>query len=210
MIAVVCPRCLGELARTPDALECARCPGRYPLVAGIPDLRLGYPDPYVSWEQDVALARQLEALAEDLDFAGLLREHWRMSGKHPELAERFVAIELDSAEKAEAYVEEIEHERSRTLAPGDTFLEIGCGTAALATAAARRGAAAVASDISMRWLVLARKRLRDEGVEGVELVCCAAEEPPFPGETFDAVAASDVIEHTERQAAFVAGCARVL
>jgi 2-polyprenyl-3-methyl-5-hydroxy-6-metoxy-1,4-benzoquinol methylase len=68
----------------------------------------------------------------------------------------------------------------------------------------------VASDVSMRWLMLARKRLDDLGCDGVHLVCCSAEEPPFRAGWFDVVGTSDVIEHAARQAAFVAGCAHVL
>jgi ubiquinone/menaquinone biosynthesis C-methylase UbiE len=76
---------------------------------------------------------------------------------------------------------------------------------------ARRGASAVASDVSLRWLVLAEKRLAEESAEtSVDLVACAAEALPFATESFDVVAASDVVEHVEDVERFVAECARVL
>lgn len=205
-----CPACGHALAPGEGALSCGGCGRSFPLVAGVPDIRLGYADPYVTLEEDVARARTLGSRIEELDFAGLVREHWRMSGTRPELAERFLAGDVGAAGRAEHYLAEIERARGRALGPGDSFLEVGCGTAALATAAAARGASAVAADVSMRWCVLARKRLAEAGLEDVEIVCCDAEEPPFAPGSFDVVAASDVIEHVASQDAFVVGCRHVL
>ena len=205
-----CPACGSRLLAGDGHLACERCEREFPLVAGIPELRLSYPDPYLTQEEDLARARELEARFDQLDFPGLLREHWRHSGKPPELAARFVAGDLASLKRSEAYVASIEHERGAALGPSDRFLEIGCGTAGLAAAAARRGGEVVASDVSMRWLILARKRLAEAGIDNVRLVCCAAERPPFEPDSFDVVAASDVIEHVASHDAFVAGCNDVL
>ena len=207
---IVCPACAGELRPSDEKLACDRCERRYPLVAGIPDLRLSYPDPYVSWEEDVARARELAERFNELDFAGLLREHWVRSGKPPELAQRFVAGDLASLERSVAYLGEIERERGATLGPEDRFLEIGCGTAGLAAGVVGRAGEVVASDISMRWLILAKKRLGEAEIETVKLLCCAAEDPPFPPGSFDIVAASDVVEHVADQERFVRGCRRLL
>ncbi|MBA2642202.1 MAG: methyltransferase domain-containing protein [Actinobacteria bacterium] len=176
---------------------------------GIPDLRLEYADPYSSLGDDLAAAEALAARSGDLDLRGLLREHWRMTGKPDELADRFVARDLGAVERAEVYVEEVERQFGRALGPGDRVLEVGCGTAALAAAAARRGCSAVASDVSMRWLVLARKQLDDLGL-GVELVCCAAEALPYRAGAYDVVIAGDVVEHVADQGQFTRECARAL
>jgi ubiquinone/menaquinone biosynthesis C-methylase UbiE len=140
----------------------------------------------------------------------LLEEFWRRSGKPPELVERFVAHDLAAGRKSEEVLAAIESELGREFGPEDRVLEVGCGTAALAAAAARRGARVTASDVSLRWLVLARKRLAEEGLDAVELVACAAEDAPFPDASFDQVLASDVIEHVANPDAFLAGCARLL
>jgi 2-polyprenyl-3-methyl-5-hydroxy-6-metoxy-1,4-benzoquinol methylase len=210
-VAFVCPRDAGALeAEGEDFLRCATCRRRFGVVAGIPDLRLRYADEYVSWAQDIARARELAAHLETEDLAGLLRRHWRRSGRPEELADRFLAGDLATVERSAAYLDALGRERGRPLAAEDHVLELGCGTAGLSAVAARRAGDVVASDVSLRWLVLARKRLRDAGLSQVRLACFAAEEPPFAPASFDVVLASDVIEHVPDQRAFAAGAGRVL
>lgn len=180
-------------------------------VEGIRDLRQSYPDPQLSRDEDVRIARALAELAPDHDFAALLDEHWRLVGKQPELAARFTAQELQARTKSEPIVDAIEAARGAPTGADDPVLEVGCGTAALASAIARRGASVVATDVSLRWLVLAGKRLAEEEAAGrVELLACAAEALPFEDESFSLVAASDVVEHVDDPERFVAECARVL
>ena len=176
----------------------------------IRDLRQSYPDPQLSRDDDERIARTLAELAPERDFGALVDEHWRLVGKQPDLAARFTAQELQAREKAEPIVDAIEVAREASIGPADAVLEVGCGTAALASAIARRGASVVATDVSLRWLVLARKRLAEESANHVELLACAAEALPFTDESFAIVAASDVIEHVESPERFVAECARVL
>ena len=191
--------------------RCRGCGEAYgePLP-GIPDLRLSYPDPQLSRDDDARIARELAAHAANDDLAALLDRHWRLVGKQPELAARFSAQEIAAGAKTEPIVDAIDAALGRPIGPGDHVLEIGCGTAALGAAIAARGAAVVASDLSLRWLVLAGKRLAGSSARAVDLVACAAEALPFPDESFELVAAADVVEHVESPARFVRECARVL
>lgn len=206
---VACPHCRGTLREEAARLACEGCGRDFPVVGGIPDLRRGYVDAYATVEGDLADAARLHELSARGSFADLLREHWRMTGKPAELAERFLAGDLATHRRSEAYVAAVEARRG-ALTADDRFLEVGCGTAGLAGAAAGRAGTVVASDVSMRWLVLARRRLEEAGGANVLLVCCAAEHPPFRPGVFDVVGASDVIEHAASQPAFVAGCAQTL
>jgi 2-polyprenyl-3-methyl-5-hydroxy-6-metoxy-1,4-benzoquinol methylase len=209
-VGLACPACGGGLLPAGDELSCERCERAYPVVAGIPDLRLAYPDTEIGWDEDLERARELADRFDELDLVGLLREHWRRSGRPPELAERFLARDLESIGTSAAYLARVEAVRGAALGTDDRFLEVGCGTAGLSIVASERAGEVVASDISMRWLVLAKKRLEETGVERVRLVCCAPEDPAYVPGSFDVVGASDVIEHTQRPSAFVAGCARLL
>jgi ubiquinone/menaquinone biosynthesis C-methylase UbiE len=205
-----CPACSSDLIRGADEWRCTGCGSRFAVVAGIPDLRHTYEDPYVSRDEDVHRARELEAIFDSHDLLGLLREHWRRSGKPPELAERFLAGDRVAASRAASYLDAVGEHRGRQLDETDLVLEVGCGTAALAAVAAQRTGSALATDISMRWLVLAKKRLAEQGVRGVELVCCNAEAPPFRADAFTLVVAGDVIEHVASQQRFSTATARIL
>ena len=65
-------------------------------------------------------------------------------------------------------------------------------------------------DIALRWLLVARKRLDEEGLAHVRLVCGCAERLPFCDRGFAGVVAGDVIEHVGDQAATLAEAHRVL
>lgn len=87
--------------------------------------------------------------------------------QNPILRERFIAHSPGSVGTAAAYPAALENERGHRLRQHDRLLELGCGTVALAAAAATRGAQTVATDISMRALVMAEKRLAEMGLGSV-------------------------------------------
>jgi SAM-dependent methyltransferase len=89
------------------------------------------------------------------------------------------------------------------------LLEVGCGTGALLVAAAGHFAGLVGVDIAFRWLVVARKRLAEAGLD-LPLICACAEALPFPDGAFDRVAADSVLEHVGDQRRVLAECYRVL
>jgi SAM-dependent methyltransferase len=81
---------------------------------------------------------------------------------------------------------------------GSALLEIGCGTAPLLIAARERYARVIGIDIAFRWLVMAKKRLQDAGLD-LPLICANAESLPFRAETFDRLVADSVLEHVYDQ-----------
>ena len=57
-LGVCCPRCHESLALGDRALRCRGCASEYPMVAGIPDLRI-CPDPYIEPQPDREKAARL-------------------------------------------------------------------------------------------------------------------------------------------------------
>jgi len=76
------------------------------------------------------------------------------------------------------------------LGPGDSALDVCCGTGDLALELARRvspGGRVVGCDFSEPMLDLAREKTAGRGVEGVRFEWADALELPYDGERFDAV-----------------------
>ena len=81
-----------------------------------------------------------------------------------------------------------------TEATAAPLLDLGCGTGELLAILAGRGIPAIGIDIAMRWLVQARRRSALAGGEQL-LVCCNAEQLPFPDESFGAAVSMGLFEH---------------
>lgn len=200
-----CPLCKGELEARADAYRCPACERTYPVVLGIPDFRV-FPDPYISIENDHGKGRFLAANAEHIGFADLVRFYWSITPDAPDdMAERFTRKAVLLADKWEEALPDLEADLPATP---DTVLEVGCGTGGFLAAAARRGRRVVGVDIAFRWLVVAKKRMEEAGLD-VPLVCACAEYLPFREEQFDLVFAEATLEHVRDQAAMLAECRRV-
>lgn len=88
------------------------------------------------------------------------------------------------------------------LAPGDTVLDVGCGTGTLAIAAKRRvGAAGTVHGIDASPEMIDRAK-RKSAKAGVDVVFDAAvvEALPFPDASFDAVVSTLMLHHLPRPA----------
>jgi ubiquinone/menaquinone biosynthesis C-methylase UbiE/uncharacterized protein YbaR (Trm112 family) len=208
-VALCCPACRGPLEERDGSLGCDACGRSFGHVAGIPDLRLPG-DVSAAGEAEALADGGLERLYDQPSFGSMLQQHWAATDRPAVLQERFLAGERASLERSIAYLAEVERHRDRPIGSDDRVLEAGCGTATLAVAAAAKSGHVAASDISMRWLLLARKRLEESGDRSVQLVCAAGESLPFPDASFDVMLASDVIEHVADQEAFIRSCRRVL
>jgi ubiquinone/menaquinone biosynthesis C-methylase UbiE/uncharacterized protein YbaR (Trm112 family) len=197
-----CPACKGVLSPSPEKLVCLHCQRAFPIVMGIPDLRV-YEDPLIPRDDDYRKGEKIQAAAEHLGFADLVRYYWSLPTyppTPPDLSERFMRHVLSDEQRIEAYKCEIGR--------GESFLDIGCGTAALVKVARQSFAFAVGCDVAFRWLLIARKRLHEAGVKP-NLVCCCADYLPFAEGFFDSVAAVSLLEHISEPAATIREMRRV-
>jgi len=199
-----------DLARTgATGFDCTGCGSRFPVHAGIVDLRP--PLPEFDVESDRRLAEALLVARPDSDFPALLRLYWSHRCNRPErLVDRFVRLDLIGAERASRVAEQIEELAGGSLTAAATVLEVGAGTAALGSVLAHRASHVIISDISLAWLVIASFRVQSAGQSNVGLVACAGERLPFRDATFDLVVAADVIEHVADPAGLARSCYRVL
>jgi len=218
-IDIVCPHCRGELRQaaeehgdTPGQLVCLGCSQRYPVVCDIPDLRV-FLDPYISAGEEYAKARHLVSRYDDFDFAGLVEYYYSISPLvPPHHAKKYARGLLVASARTELWLPGWEEAAARLLPAGQApspeahssspaadhcFLDLGCGTAPLLIAA-KSYAQRVGVDLALRWLVMARKRLLQAGLQ-LPLICACAEALPFCDGQFGTVAADSVIEHLRDQ-----------
>ncbi|MGH7710310.1 MAG: class I SAM-dependent methyltransferase, partial [Gemmatimonadaceae bacterium] len=182
-LGIRCPHCLGAIdVSDPSQCQCAACSATYAVHFGIPDLRTGN-DPYLSRAEDLAAATVLAELAMQMDFPSLLSSYYATNSKVPPAqVALFTRGTIAAGARAESTLAAWTRQDARLnhVPPNDsaTVMDIGCGTAPLAIAAARRGFRAIGVDVGLRWLVLARKRALEAGVD-IPLVCANVEALPF-------------------------------
>lgn len=207
-LVLCCPACKGELRELHEEYRCEGCNRPYPVIGGIPDLRL-FPDPYISFQDEYQKAGVLVEAATRHDFEGLVRLYWNITPDVPAgLKERYVRYALTAEDRGRAVLEEIDAQ-SRTRAVGEWCLELGCGTAGFPVAARSRFQEVVGIDIALRWLIIGKKRLEASG-NPARLVCCNAEHLPFRDAVFDCVVGIHMLEHTQDRRRVVTEAGRVL
>lgn len=199
---VACPACHGTLSQREQALACSACGRLYPIVLGIPDLRLT-PDPWIGMADDRDKAIAVMA-ASPPGFEAAVRTYWeRTPDTPPHLAARFIEHVLDAKRRSGEWLALLP-----AAIPGERWLDLGCGTADLACAAPD-GVDVVGVDVAFRWLAIAQRRLKEAHCEAA-LVCGNAESLPFAAGWFDRVIGLGVAEHCEDIGAVLAEAHRVL
>lgn len=185
---------------------------RYPIVSGIPDLRIFDP-PYVSRDLEAERVERLTEASARLDFEELVRfyETEVLAGRPRAQQERGIAHRLALRARAPARLErllrEVEFDSGRI---GEQVLDLGCGSGeALVRLGPLSPGQVVGVDVSLEELILGRKLLGERGVSA-GLVAGCAEALPFAGDTFSFVYSPDVIEHVRDQAAYLGETRRVL
>jgi len=211
-LELVCPACRGVLVRRgrdeTDRLDCRDCGRSFPVVLGIPDLRL-WPDPYVETAEDHAKGRLLAELYGRMGFMQAVAFYYELTDRVPPFqAKRFVRSLADAGPRSDHSLQTWEREADAATA-SRSLLDIGCGTAPLLEVAAGRYGRVTGVDIAFRWLMMARKRLETANIDA-PLVCACAEALPFPDDSFDRVVADSVIENVADQRRAIVECGRVL
>ncbi|MGQ0642800.1 MAG: methyltransferase domain-containing protein, partial [Gemmatimonadaceae bacterium] len=212
-LGICCPRCLDPLTyRDSTQLMCATCSATYAVHFGVPDLRTGG-DPYLSRAEDLAAATALAERAPDMDFASLLASYYTTNDKvAPEQVAMFTHGTLAAGDRAAATLAAWTRQDQRSgeqLSSGASILDVGCGTGPLAIIAARRGFRVVGVDVGLRWLVLARKRAFEAGVD-IPFVCANVEVLPFRNGTLSRVAGESILENAADPEQALHELARVL
>jgi SAM-dependent methyltransferase len=213
VLELVCPRCRSDLVeRARDAeLACAACAASYPVIGGIPDLRVA-PDPYISLRGDRAKAEMLARHIDQLDLAGIVALYFDVT---PEVPEKDVRLNtsrvLGGMTRAGVALDALQattHLADDDLFHGRRWLDVGCGSAPLVAALASRGVPVVGVDIALRWLMIGRRQLLDLGLDAPLIAACA-EALPFRDCAFDVVAFQSSLEVVQDQQRSVAEAFRV-
>jgi 2-polyprenyl-3-methyl-5-hydroxy-6-metoxy-1,4-benzoquinol methylase len=190
-ICICCPTCQGDLAASGEPHATLSCP-------------------YIDIEADRAKALRLADHYEALDFPGLVDYYYSVTpAVPPHHAKQYTRALMSGVSRAASALDAWEaHDEGGK--PAETLLEVGCGTAPLLVAAARRTTARlVGVDIAFRWLAIAKKRLAEAGLD-LPLFCACAEALPFPSGQFDRVVAESVLEHLSDQRQSVREIVRVM
>jgi len=88
------------------------------------------------------------------------------------------------------------------------FLDLGCGPGMLLAAAASRGVSGLGIDVSLEWLVVARRMVEEHG--GRATLCAGfAESLPLPDASVPAIVSLDVIEHVADQRRYLVEIDRI-
>jgi len=201
----ICPACGSIPSGGPREWACPGCGASYRGIRGIIDLRTGE-DEFLPNRADWDYAERLDADFDRLDFRGLLERYFDLSPEIPAaLRRRQVAHILTAPDRVRGWLDAL-----GPIAEGSAWLDLGCGSGSFLAAVAPSGRPIAGVDIALRWLVVARKRLDEEGLGHVPLACGCAEHLPFADRAFGAVVAGDVIEHVADQAATLREGHRVL
>ena len=186
-----CPKCRGVLREQAAVLHCNACAAVFPVLDGIPDLRI----PGLSWidvEADRAYAKRLLYEIKDAPPETWVRRVF--TDQRPQDSAR---IELRT-QQVMLGPGRLRNELAGWLEPSTSgtglFLEIGCGPGALLAGAAAEGRQGIGIDVSIVWLLVAARLVRAFGGEPI-LAAALAEALPLDDGAVTGVISLDVIEH---------------
>jgi SAM-dependent methyltransferase len=204
-LAWYCPTCRSALiATTGDALACTGCGAEYGVFGGIPDLRIDRPA-WIDVDDDREAAARLDRDHRHSSLETMIRTVFAAqagrSQQQIDMRTRQVLVAPGRlATQLDGWL------RPTTHTPG--FLDLGCGPGMLLAAAAGAGVPGLGIDVSLVWLVVARRMIEQHG--GRATLCAAfAESLPLAEASVPAVVSLDVIEHVADQPRYLAEIDRI-
>ena len=205
MPETVCPKCNQPIEFSKSGKnQCDSCLMSFPVVAGMVDLRL-QSDRYLSLNQERQKARRLAEKESSLSLEALARAYYSITADVDEdRRERFVRHILQAENRGFALLS--------CLPEIGNILEIGCGTGGFLAAAAKSGRNAIGIDIASRWLVVARRRLRDvfKYNNNSAMIPACAENLPYRDNSWDLIVADSLLEHVDDSVAVIREMVRVI
>jgi SAM-dependent methyltransferase len=195
------------VAQGPAGLECRACAARYPVVAGLPDLRIPAPSP-IDPEADAAEAAALAHESDRLSLEELIRR--ALASRSPaEWTEARLALRTRQSLEGPARMrDEIQGWLRPLREAAGVRLDAGCGFGGLIAAGAAAGIEVIGIDASLVNLVVARRAIAESGGRAV-LAAGLVEHLPLADASLAAVVSLDVLEHVADAAQFARELARV-
>ncbi|AGS39762.1 SAM-dependent methyltransferase [Cycloclasticus zancles 78-ME] len=201
-----CPNCHADLEESADLIRCTGCNDEFPIIAGIPDLRVKKPS-WIDYETDRLRALQTEALVHSHGLEAAILGVFKVSRQFDDQKAEFRLKQvLSGVDKCEASIESWLKPFVEMESP---VLEIGCGPGQLMAAAARHNVPVISVDISVEWLVVAKHLTQREGRDA-NLVAGHAEHLPIKPDSIGSVISLDVIEHVGDQFTYISEIERIL
>ncbi len=201
----MCPKCKHALAAWAGGLHCRACRSNYETVAGIPDLRIDCE----TWIDHAADRRQAWKMTGEIEGMTAAQAVRHVFSSRPDWKES--QIELRTSEVIDApkrYQKEIKGWLQQAATCAGPFLDLGCGPGTLLAAAAAEGRMGIGIDVSMVWLVVARKVIEESGGRVVLAAACG-EALPLADASMGGDISLDVIEHVSDQACYLREVSRV-
>jgi SAM-dependent methyltransferase len=174
-------------------MRCTVCDADYGIYGGIPDLRIVRPA-WIDIDEDREAAARLERDHRSKSLEAMIRA---VFGAQPGRSQQQIDMRTRQVLVAPG---RLAPELDGWLRPAlrDGLLDLGCGPGMLLAAAASRGTSGLGVDVSLQWLVVARRLIEEHG--GRATLCAGfAEALPLRDASVPAVVSLDVIEHVGDQ-----------
>ncbi len=199
-----CPHCHSDLVERESVVNCLGCKREFEKVCGIPDLRVTG-DSWIDFGEDIVTARQLAVMDGSLE--ELVRSVYaRRDGWDAARIERRTREVLSAPGRM---APEVDGWLNGTCFGEGPLLDLGCGAGTLLAALAESGKNGIGIDVSLTWLVVAKRLIEERGGKP-ELAAAMGESLPLRSGAVSGVVSLDVIEHVRAPAAYLREINRVV